>query len=160
MKCDCLNPRTIFNILLVFGIFLANSASAAFVISSEQSCYGADTYSYYISETALLSDYTVKVSSTASLPDITMVLVSDPRQADLIFIDSYSRSDMKVCKSASSMGNKSIKVSETALLPDITVKLSVTAVLPDYRIFIESKVFTKAEAAALFAVILKANKEQ
>lgn len=65
---------------------------------------------------------------------------------------------MKVCKSSSSLGAKTIKVSEYAALPDITVRLSQYPATLDYRIFIASDRFTKEEVAALFAVIWESNR--
>lgn len=155
MKNYSNHPRKICLVLLVVSILLSNPVSAAFIISGESSCYGTDTYSYYFSETASLPDYTVKVSETAFLPDVTMKIVGDPSQADLILVDGLDKGNMKVCKTSSSFGAKAIKVSSTAFLPDITVKISETAFLPDYKIFVKSETFTREEAAALFAVILK-----
>jgi hypothetical protein len=153
-------PCWISSALLAVSILLSNPVFAAFIISSESNCYGNDAYSYYFSEAAFPSDYTVKVSETAFPPDITMKIVSDPRQADLILVDEFTKGNMKVCKESSSIGVKTIKVSNTALLPDITVKLSDKSFSPDYKIFVLSETFTKEEAAALFAVILKESRKE
>jgi len=153
-------PRWTSPVLLAVSILLTNPAFAAFIISSESNCYGNDAYSYYFSETAFSPDYTVKVSETAFSPDITLKIVSDPRQADLILVDGFTKGNMKVCKKSNSIGVKTIKVSNTAFSPDITVKLSETSFSPDYKIFILSETFTKEEAAALFAVILKESRKK
>jgi hypothetical protein len=146
-------------VVLVTSILLSSPVSAAFIISAEAGCFGRDTYAYHFSETTIIPDYTVKVTSTALLPDITMQLVNDPKQADLILVDEFSKSGMKVCKGSSlAIGVKTIKVSETAILPSITVKLSETSLSPDYKIFVQSRIFTKEEAAALFAVIWSVNR--
>lgn len=144
-------------LLLVFlSLLLNNSVFAYFIISGEVACNGNNTYSYNFSETAIMPDYTVKVSETAIMPDITMKLVDNPKHADLILTDEFKKSDMKVCKDSNLFGGaKTIKVSETAIMPDVTVKLSTSPLFPDYKIYISSKYFTKNEATALFAILLK-----
>lgn len=149
------------SLVVLASLFLISPVSAAFIISGETACFSRDTYAYHFSESAIISDYTVKITSTAIFPDITMQLVNDPKQADLIFVDEFRKSGMKVCKGSSlAIGVKTIKISETAIVPDITVKLSVTPLLSDYKIFVQSRIFTKEEAAALFAVIWKANRRK
>lgn len=147
-------------VLMVAAVLFSRLASAAFIVSGEQSCFGQNTYAYHFSESAIISDYTVKVNSTALISDITMQLVTDPKQADLILVDGFTEGNMKVCKKSSSIGMKTIKVSNSDVSPDITVKLSETSLFPDYKIFILSETFTKEEAAALFAVILKESRKK
>lgn len=154
------SPKKIAVVLLFAVVLLHKPIYAVFIISGENNCFGSDTYKYYFSETAIIADFTVKVRKDALLPDITMKLVNDPKQADLIFVDGFSQANMKVCKISIPVGVKSIKLSDTALLPDITVRLSETAILADYKIFILSAVFTKEEAAALFAVIWKSSRNR
>lgn len=159
IKRGCLRLRAN-PVLLAVSILLSNPVFAALIVSNESNCYGNDIYAYHFSKTSLLPDYTVNVSETVLLPDFTLKIVSDPRQANLILVDGFAKGNMKVCKVGSSIGVKSIKVSNTALSPDITVKLSETALLPDYTIFILSEFFTKEEAAALFAIILKESRKK
>lgn len=151
--------------LVVTTCFLAFALigeAVAFVISAESSCRGPDVYSYHFSETAILPDYNVKVSETAMLPDLTINLVSSPRLADLILVDADLLGtvdpDMRMCSSASALSGVVIKVTDSALLPDIAVKLSETAYLSDYSLFVRSEQLSNEQAAALFAVIWEKNR--
>jgi hypothetical protein len=134
------------------------NAFAGFIISGKSACSGGDVYSYkfysyeYEQSPNLIR---VKVSEYEFYPDITMKLVYDPREADLIFVDDLENANMKVCKSSSLSGAQTIKVSKYESNPNIKVKMSNYPSSPYYKIFISSKIFTSEEVAALFAVILK-----
>ena len=147
-------------LLILFMVFTSsNNAFAAFVISTNSSCYGNDIYTYHFSSTAYSPDYTVKVSSTAYSPDLTIKIVDDPKKANLILVDDYKDGDMQMCKKSTSYGAKTIKVSSTAYSPDITIKLTEYSYSVDYTIFVASERMTVEEAAALFAVIWQSNRD-
>jgi|SRR5690554_655829 len=148
-----------FIFVLIMGFALSSNAFAAFIISTNSSCYGNDVYTYHFSSTAFSPDYTVKVSSTAFSPDLTIKIVDDPKKANLILVDDYKDGDMQMCKKSTSYGAKTIKVSSTAFSPDITVKLTDYSYSVDYTIFVASERMTVEEAAALFAVIWQSNRD-
>lgn len=145
-------------IAFLLAILTINNSYAEFVISGEDSCLGNNAYAYYFSENAPFPDFSVKVNEFSPFQDLTFKLVDDPMQADLIFVDGAENSDMKVCKNRTSIGVKTIKVSEFIAFPNITVRLSEYPATYDYKIFISSSEFTKEEVAALFAVIWKSKK--
>jgi hypothetical protein len=160
MKNSAPRQRWTIFVIFVVNIFFSDSAFAAFIISGESSYYGSNTYSYIFTDIALSPDYKVQVNETALSPDITLQIVTDPRQADLVFVDEFGSGNLKVCKPGTAQTAKTIKLSTLtlALSPDITVQLSKAALRPDYKIYILSKIFTKEEVAALFAVLLKKRK--
>jgi hypothetical protein len=147
-------------LLLFLTLALSDNAFAAFIVSTNKSCYGNNIYSYHFSSTAFSPDYTVKVSSTAFSPDLTIKIVDDPKKANLFLVDDYKDGDMQVCKKSTSYGVKTIKVSSTAFSPDITIKLTESSYSADYTIFVASERMTVEEAAALFAVIWQANRDE
>lgn len=147
--------------LAVFISIICSNTSAAFIISNNSSCTGIDTYQYSFTRSSVKPDYTVKVVKAAVMPDLTIKLVDDPRQADLVLVDSFENADMKICKVNSfSSGIKTIMVTEFSVMPDVTVLLSETTVLQNYKLFVRSSEISREEAAALFAVIWKANKDK
>jgi hypothetical protein len=151
--------KTRFALLLAL-LALSNNASANFIISTNDSCYGSGVYKYHFSSTLFSPDYTVKVSSTAFSPDLTIKIVDDPRKADLILTDDFRNAHMQMCVSNTQYGAKTIKVSSTAFSPDITIKLTEYSYSVDYTIFVASTRLSVEEAAALFAVIWQANRDR
>ena len=147
-------------VIMLIWIVGPESLLAAFIISSEENCFGRDVYSYHFSSNAAFPSYTIKVSANATFPDITMKVVSDPNRANLIFVDDVKGADMKMCKSNQTYGAKIIKVSPYASFPDITVKLSEYASFPDYTIYIDTDRLTNEEVAALFVVIWETNRNE
>ncbi len=146
--------------ILILGAQYIEQASAAFIISADEICRGNDAYSYRFLNESPAPDYKVQVSESTVLPDITLKLVDDASQADLIFVDESDNSDRSVCRIGRSATMKTIVVSENEFLPDIKVTLSETPFLPDYTIYVRSRVFTRVEAAAIFAVIWMENHER
>lgn len=146
--------------LLTIAMLSLSSQADAFIVSTATKIQANKTYEYYISDTVVVPDISVKVSETTVVPDFTFKIVHDPKEADLIFVDDYAKADVFVTKAKSAIGVKTIKVSATAVVPDISVKLADNPILPDYKIYVLSTHFTKEEAAALFAIYLKAAKDK
>lgn len=145
----------------IFLLTLCTSyRTEAFTIGIQSNCIGSNVYSYHFSDTALPVDYTVRVSESELLPDITMQIVTDPVEADLILSDDLSQVDMAACISQVPHGTKAIKLSNLQFGTDINIKLTTYAYSPDYKIFVRSKMVTKEQAAALLAIILKSNRDQ
>jgi hypothetical protein len=147
------------SILSIAMLSLSIQANA-FIVSTATKIQPNKIYEYYITDTAIAPDISVKVSETAIAPDFTFKIVHDPKEADLIFVDDYEKADVFVTKAKSALAAKTIKVSATSIAPDITVKLADNPIAPDYKIYVLSTRFTKEEAAALFAIYLKAAKDK
>lgn len=146
--------------LLLITMLSLSIQGNAFIVSTATKIRPNKIYEYYISDTALAPDISVKVSETALVPDFTFKIVHDPKEADLIFVDDYEKADIYVTKANNALAAKTIKVSATSLAPDITVKLVDNPLISDYKIYVSSTRFTKEEAAALFAIYLKAAKDK
>lgn len=147
-----LNPL----IFVVFALAISSPVSAAFVISGEEGCYsGQKIYAYHFTEFSAFPTYTVQVNGTTISPNITIQLVRDPKIADLVFVDALSIAEMKVCKTNNPFGTgaKTIVVKDVAFSPDITVRLTEYSLSPDYKMYVDSKNFSREEVAAVFAVI-------
>lgn len=149
------------HLILISSLLVSNCASAAFLASGEDDCLFNDAYAFHFSETALMPDYTVNIVRSAINPDIRLEIINDPLKADLIFLDSYKKPNIKVCKGNSlAPGVKTIKLMKNASFPDITVLISETPLISDYKIYIQSSIFSNFEAVALFAVIWKTNRHR
>lgn len=127
----------------------------AITISTATKIPGAKVYSYHFSDSVILPDYTVKIVDKSFVSDLSLKIVHEPEEADVIFVENDKNADIFVSKASTAIGVKSIKISPTSIAPDITVLLSEDVTLPDYKIYVLSTRFTRDEAAALFAVIWK-----
>ena len=69
---------------------------------------------------------------------------------------------MKICKTNNAYGTgaKTIVVKDVAFSPDISVKLTEYAMSSDYKMYVDSKNFSKEEVAAVFAVIWAENRKK
>jgi hypothetical protein len=106
----------------------------------------------------LLADYTVMITDYAIEPDLTMRLVYHPDQADLILADSMQARDLTVCKSPTRYRSTTIFVAPFVPQPDITILLNRREWHYDSALHVDSKTYSVAEAAALFAVIWQSSR--
>ena len=141
-------------------MLLLSIQANAFIVSTATKIQPNKIYEYYITDVAIAPDIEVKVSETAIAPDFTFKIVHDPREADLVFVDDHEKADVFVTKAKSALAAKTIKVSATSIVPDISVKIANDPILPDYKIYVSSAHFTKEEAAAIFAIYLKASRDK
>ena len=144
-------------LLTVLVLALAGISNAQLVISSSSVCFGEDVYAFYFSETTFLSDHTIKISPTTPFPDLTIQVVNNPSNADIVLIDNFNNANLKVCNSSTSFGATTIRLSETATFPDITIKLTNQAPFADYTLYVQSTRITIDEAAALVGIIWDAS---
>lgn len=144
-------------VLCVWGVVVSffGLRADAFTISTATRIHATKVYGFYFSATAVLADYTVKVSPDLLVADLSLKIVHEPEEADLIFLENDEKAQMFVAKMKSPVGVKTINVSSNAVTADITVKLSEDILMPDYKIYVLSSRFSKEEAAALFAVTWK-----
>jgi hypothetical protein len=132
---------------------------ADFVISTKSTCNQRNVYAYHFSNSAPLPDYKVKISSKIVLPDLKIQIVDDPKKANLILIDDFNEADMQICKQSTPLNAKVIHFSSSVVLPDITIELTKSSFDVDYKIFVASERMTVEEAAVLYAVVWKANRD-
>jgi hypothetical protein len=145
-------------ILAIAALLCSASIHAQFRISVEENCAGKGVSQYHFDRTLLLADYTVMVTDYEIEPDLTMRLVYHPHQADLILADSMQASDLTVCKTPTRYLSTTIFVAPFVPQPDITIMLNRREWHYDYALYVDSKTYTAAEAAALFAVIWQSSR--
>ena len=155
-------------LLIFLVLFIAKSASAEFTISALPYCTSESrTYAYKIGRYILNPDIEIKVGKYVSSPDVKIKIVSDSRQANLIFVDDRrlgylaNQVDMKVCKKNLLAGRhiKSVKIGRYVLYPDIKVKIGEFLSNPDYTLYFDSNEFTLEEAAGLIPAIWELRKK-
>lgn len=158
--------RQICRLIIVF-ILSIGSAQAEFFISAKSSCgYGSNTYSFQIGPNVAFPDIRIIAGPNVAFPDIRIKLVSNPKQANLLFVDdgllNYSTRnyvDMSVCKTRlSSPGSKRIIVGSNVAFPDIRVLVGSNIAFDDYRLYFNSSLFSVNEAAGLFPAIWSFNR--
>jgi hypothetical protein len=147
-------------ILAIVALLCSASIHAQFRISVEENCAGKGVSQYHFDRTLLLADYTVMVTDYEIEPDLTMRLVYHPDQADLILADSMQASDLTVCKSPTRYRSTTIFVAPFVPQPDITIMLNRREWHYDYALYVDSRTYTAAEAAALFAVIRQSSRDK
>lgn len=153
--------------LIILFILSIGSAQAQFFISAKMSCaYSLSSYSYLIGPNVMYPDIEISTGPSVMYPDIRIKLVSNPKQANLLFVDdmllNYSTRnyvDMSVCKTIHSLpGGKSIRVGPNIMYPDIRVRVGPNVSNADYRLYFNSSLFSVNEAAALFPAIWSFNR--
>ena len=127
----------------------AAGAAAGFFSTSPKRCFLSGSTAYLLSNTA--ANFTVRVDYEAAHADLHMQLVDDPAAADFVLVGD---GDDNSCRDAGAV--RSIRVDDAATKPDLSVALSNRPVTDGYKIYVRSTSFTAKEAAALFAVIWKA----
>jgi hypothetical protein len=120
--------------------------------SSPASCFATSSATYRIVATTARPDFIVKVTDGDDAADLRLQLVEQPEMADFVLVDDADSPD--ACPGASSI--RTIQASAGAQAPDLTVSLTAQPHAADRKIFVRSEKFTPQQAAALFAVIVKA----
>ena len=164
----------IYQIALITIVFSLTShiSRAEFLISTSHSCLLLDSYYEFLFVDGLGmldADIDVAVLGYASMSsDLSMRLVNSAQEADLLLvddhiygIDTFHEVDMHVCKGYF-LSNDAMKiyVSNTSFNNDIVVSVDEDIINQDYKIFIDSDVFTVKEAVALFASIWALNRRK
>jgi hypothetical protein len=86
------------------------------------------------------------------LADLRMQFVDDPNDADFVLVDDLPGGDANACPAAA--GIKSIRLADGEMRPDVTVSVD-DGRTPDYRVYVNSAQYSRADAAALLAVMWK-----
>jgi hypothetical protein len=116
-------------------------------------CFTAGAAAYRVSGHAEPADYTVRVDHAAGVPaDLRMQFVDDPNDADFVLIDDAPGGDANTCPAAADI--KQIRIADDATRPDVSVSID-DGRTPDYRVYVHSTQYSRADAAALLAVMWK-----
>ena len=141
-----------FLLLTLSCVLLAGNAHAAQLrVSAERYCsgYAGKLDAYRFTKAYGNSALSVYFSSSTLAAKIRLRIVETAGNADLVLEDSDSGADLKVCSARGSGGDKTIRIAPTSGVADLTVYASDSAHNPDYRIYVDSKIFTLQEAMAL-----------
>jgi hypothetical protein len=137
-------------VISLLATFISPNYAFAFVISSEEDCIG-NTYQFNFPKTFSFitggESFRVYVSNSTLAPDIRIRIVSDPSQADLFLVDSYTNADMAVCISDRiGFGNNvtNITLENTSFNADLKIRASTFESQPDHRLFCSLVDLTKA----------------
>ena len=122
-------------------------------------CIASGTATYRLAPTASSPDFRVRIERTASYPDLRMQLVDSPALADFVIADDFSAtSESTACQTATPA--KTVKVDAEAQKPDVVVNLAADIADPDYRVYVHSVRHSSQDAAALLAVMWKAQQNR
>jgi hypothetical protein len=116
-------------------------------------CFTAGAAAYRVSGTAEPADYIIRVDHAAGVAaDLHMRFVDNPNDADFVLIDDAPGGDANACPAAADI--KNIRIADDDTRPDVTVSVD-DGKTPDYRVDVHSAQYSRADAAALLAVMWK-----
>ena len=138
--------------LLLFMVVAIPAAAPPFFASTPPNlCFNAGTVTYQLAPNASAPDYRVRIDNAAAQPDLRVALVDRAETADYVLVDDAS-GDGHPCVSAGQ--RRMIKlVPDTA---DLTISVSREADGADVKLFVHSAHVGHQDAAALFAVMRRA----
>jgi hypothetical protein len=143
--------KTLVLVAVVAGPAAAHSTFAP----APNLCIASGTATYRLAPTASAPDFRVRIESAAPHPDLQIQLVDNPAIADFVIADDFSAaSESTACQTATPA--KTVKVDAEAQKPDLVVNLAADIVDPDYRVYVHSMRHSSQDAAALLAVMWKA----
>ena len=126
----------------------AQSFGFSLGVPGASACLPVGNALYRIAPAGGPSDYTVRIDPAAAAPDIRVHWSESPDEADLVLVDDGDTS--RGCP-ARGAPVRSVRIDPDAAAPDLTIGLSSAAASADYRIYVRSRAFAPAAAAALFA---------
>ena len=146
------------SLVLIAVIGIPAAAHSTFV-PAPNLCIASGTATYRLAPTASSPDFRVRIDRTAPHPDLRMQLVDSPALADFVIADDFSAaSESTACQTATPA--KTVKVDAEAQKPDLVVNLSADIADPDYRVYVHSVRHSSQDAAALLAVMWKAQQNR
>lgn len=119
-------------------------------ISAEASCAGKSVNAIHFDQTIFQADYKIMVSEYEVEPDIRIRLVSTPALADMVLADELPDSDVAICRSATRAGSTTLFVAKFVIQPDVTIMLNSRDRHADFTLYVDSKIVSNDQAAALF----------
>lgn len=118
--------------------FTAHRAAACITIANAQ---------YRIAAPGERADYTVRLDSVATVPDVRLQLTASIDEADFVLIGENETAPR--CGTAA--GARTIAIDSNAAAPDLTIAFAAPAMPADYRIYVQGGAIAPETAAALYA---------
>jgi hypothetical protein len=140
--------------LILIAVIAVPAAAHSTFAPANDLCFASGSATYRLAPKAASPDYRVKIDNGAPQPDLRMVLVDRPEIADFVLADDFGTVPGNACKSAVPV--RTVKVDSQAHAPDVTVSFAPGDTMPDYRVYVHSVRFSHQDAAALLAVLWKA----
>lgn len=130
------------------GGYGAMSAFAA----PEGPCFSSGATTYRILPKNADADYRIRIAEAGMQADLTMNIEQGPDTADFVMLDESGKTNS--CARSGDVATIALGAKDSA---DLTIALTDDADA-DYKIFVRSDNFSPREAAALFAVMLRHNR--
>lgn len=144
--------RKFLALVVVLGVPAA--AHSTFVPAPDL-CIASGAATYRLAPTAAAPDFRVRIEHASSRPDLRIQLVDRAELADFVIADDYSAmSESTACQTVTPA--KTVKVDAETQKPDVVVDLAADIADPDYRVYVRSIRHSSQDAAALLAVMWKA----
>lgn len=146
----------------LFGIAILALSSGSYgygtlsaVAAPDGPCFSNGSTTYRILPHHAAADYNVRITDADASADVTMNIAPAADAADFAMLD-----DSDAASSCARSGDvTTIALGAKDEPADVTIALT-SATDADYRIFVQSDNFSAREAAALFAVMLKRNRDR
>ncbi len=119
-------------------------------------CFTSGSATYRLAAGREAADYTVRIAEPGAAADLRMQLVDDPQDADFVLVDDFQPGEGTPCHASAAL--KTVKVAERGGNADLTISLTTDPGAADYRLYVRSARFSHADAAALLAVMWKADR--
>jgi hypothetical protein len=149
--------RHIAKVLLVAALAGFPAGAQALFGAPGGVCFSSETTTYRVVTDAPQPDYSVRIAGANEAADLRVQVIDQAELADFVLVDDPDDAEATNCANAPH-GIKTLAVSPTAPAPDLTISMASPSAQADtakYRIFVRSEKFTPAQAAALFAVLVK-----
>jgi hypothetical protein len=124
-------------------------AGSALFAPAPRPCLNTGNASYQLSS-ARDADTTVRIEDASAQPDLRVAFVDTADSADFILVDDGA--DAGSCPAT---GYRTLHISHSAAKADISV--GIAADEPDYRIYLSSTLYSREDAAGLFAAMWRAD---
>lgn len=147
--------RILSSLVIIAGLLFSVPAEAQSRISVQQDCNTGSANPVHFDQTIHQADYKVMVSDYEVEPDIRIRLVEIPGLADLTVADNLTGSDFAICRSSTRYRSTTLFVAKFVTQPDVTIMMNTRDRHADYTLYVDSRIVSDIEAAALFWLALQ-----
>jgi hypothetical protein len=145
--------------LVLVAVIAVPAAAHSTFAPAPNLCIASGTATYRLAPAAASPNFRVRIAHDALRPDLRMQLVDSPAMADFVIADDFgASSESTACRTT--IPAKTVKVDAETQTPDIVVNLAADIADPDYRVYVRSVRHSSQDAAALLAVMWKAQQNR
>src|SRR5262249_28090 len=128
-------------------------AAPPFFAAAPRLCITAGPVTYQLSAAAAAPNYRVRIDNRAPRPDLRVAVIDRVETADFAFADDVA-ADWSACRTAGPL--RTIKVVGANDPADLTISPGRAAENADFTVFVHSTRVRQEDAAALFALMHRA----